>query len=198
MRVAMVSRRVHPAHGPGGLERHVFDLVKQLARRGVQVDLFTETPASRTRRLLADRALGDGISTHWVTARRLPVGTRKGTIVVDRITNYPVWSRRVAGAVREAGQARDWAVVHAHGLAGWGLARMRPQLSTPLVVTTHGLEEFRSNTRLKHWAYAPFRAGIRTVDVGNPMLSMHSCREMAGTADVAPMIEVLRSSLTGG
>jgi aspartyl aminopeptidase len=36
------------------------------------------------------------------------------------------------------------------------------------------------------------RVGIRTVDVGNPMLSMHSCREMAGSADVAPMIDVLR------
>lgn len=41
------------------------------------------------------------------------------------------------------------------------------------------------------------RAGIPTVDVGNPMLSMHSCREMAGTADVAPMIEVLRAFLRG-
>jgi len=36
------------------------------------------------------------------------------------------------------------------------------------------------------------RVGIPTVDVGNPMLSMHSCREMAGSADVEPMIEVLR------
>jgi len=35
------------------------------------------------------------------------------------------------------------------------------------------------------------RVGIPAVDVGNPMLSMHSCREMAGTADVRPMIEVL-------
>ena len=35
------------------------------------------------------------------------------------------------------------------------------------------------------------RAGIRTVDVGSPMLSMHSCREMAAVADVAPMISVL-------
>jgi aspartyl aminopeptidase len=41
------------------------------------------------------------------------------------------------------------------------------------------------------------RVGIRTVDVGNPMLSMHSCREMAGSADVQPMIDVLRLFLSG-
>ena len=33
--------------------------------------------------------------------------------------------------------------------------------------------------------------GITTVDVGNPMLSMHSIREMAAAADVEPMIRVL-------
>jgi aspartyl aminopeptidase len=42
------------------------------------------------------------------------------------------------------------------------------------------------------------RIGVRTVDVGNPMLSMHSCREMAGTADVEPMIRVLRAYLNEG
>ena len=40
------------------------------------------------------------------------------------------------------------------------------------------------------------RVGIPTVDVGNPMLSMHSCREMAGSADVAPMIDVLSRFLS--
>ncbi|HEU4412671.1 MAG TPA: M18 family aminopeptidase [Polyangiaceae bacterium] len=35
------------------------------------------------------------------------------------------------------------------------------------------------------------QAALRTVDVGNPMLSMHSCREMAAAADVAPMVRAL-------
>jgi aspartyl aminopeptidase len=41
------------------------------------------------------------------------------------------------------------------------------------------------------------RVGLRTVDVGNPMLSMHSCREMAGMADVEPMIDVLKAFFDG-
>jgi aspartyl aminopeptidase len=41
------------------------------------------------------------------------------------------------------------------------------------------------------------RSGIRTVDVGNPMLAMHSCREMAGSADVDPMIAVLHAYFDG-
>ena len=42
------------------------------------------------------------------------------------------------------------------------------------------------------------KLGIPTVDVGNPMLSMHSCREMAGTADVEPMVEVLEAFFGSG
>jgi aspartyl aminopeptidase len=41
------------------------------------------------------------------------------------------------------------------------------------------------------------RAGVRAVDVGSPMLSMHSCREMAGAGDVAPMIDVLTAFFDG-
>ncbi len=39
--------------------------------------------------------------------------------------------------------------------------------------------------------------GIRTVDIGSPMLSMHSSRELAAVADVAPMIRMLSAFLAG-
>jgi aspartyl aminopeptidase len=35
--------------------------------------------------------------------------------------------------------------------------------------------------------------GIRTVDIGNPMLSMHSIRELCAASDVAQMIAVLKA-----
>jgi aspartyl aminopeptidase len=38
--------------------------------------------------------------------------------------------------------------------------------------------------------------GIRTVDVGSPMLSMHSIREMAAASDVVAMVSVLRRFFT--
>jgi aspartyl aminopeptidase len=36
------------------------------------------------------------------------------------------------------------------------------------------------------------RVGVRTVDVGNPMLAMHSCRETAACSDALVMAGVLR------
>ncbi len=40
------------------------------------------------------------------------------------------------------------------------------------------------------------RLGIATVDVGNPLLSMHSCREQAAAADITPMIKALQAHLS--
>jgi glycosyltransferase involved in cell wall biosynthesis len=166
--IAMVTRRVHPAHGPGGLERHVFELVTHLTHAGLDVELFAEAPSDPARRELADRTLPASVRVHWIPGGWLPIGRRKGTVVLDRITNYPWWSHRVARLVieRHGPSGRSaWAVIHAHGLAGLGLARAvrHGRLTCPLVVTTQGLEEFQSTALLKRWGYAPFRTGMRAV-----------------------------------
>ena len=44
MKVAVVARSVFPLHGYGGLERHVYDLVRALADGGVEVTLITRKP----------------------------------------------------------------------------------------------------------------------------------------------------------
>lgn len=38
---------------------------------------------------------------------------------------------------------------------------------------------------------AAARQGIRTVDVGNPMLAMHACRELCAAADYSPYVDLL-------
>jgi glycosyltransferase involved in cell wall biosynthesis len=170
MRVAMVSRRVHPAHGPGGLERHVYQLVCSLAGRGVLIDLFTETPSEGQRAQALVSVAPQGVVVHWVPGRWLPIGERRGTVVLDRITNYPAWALRVARWMARLGSSTEsgvppWSIAHVHGMAGWGLARavLRSRIDVPLILTTQGFEEFRSPGAFKHLAYAPFRAAIRTV-----------------------------------
>ena len=44
LRVAVVARSVFPLHGLGGLERHVYDLVRYLADAGVETTLITRPP----------------------------------------------------------------------------------------------------------------------------------------------------------
>lgn len=158
LHVVMVSRRVHPAHGPGGMERKVFDLAQRLARSGVAVELFTETPADMERALAASAAMPDGVVLNWVPGRWLPIGDRTGTVVLDRITNYPMWARRVARWIRDSRDAPP-TVVHAHGLAAWGFVGV--DAGAPLVMSVEGLEEFEVPGGPKRWAYAPFRARMR-------------------------------------
>ncbi len=159
LRLTIITRRVHPAHGPGGLERHVHDQVVHLSRAGIDITLWAEEPRDPERRRAAERVLGPFAELRWVPPGPLPIGVRKGTVVLDRVTNYPLWARRVARTIVDPGD-----IVHVHGLAGLGAAAAKRsgRWQMPLVLTTQGMEEFRASG-LKHLAYAPFQAGMRRI-----------------------------------
>jgi glycogen(starch) synthase len=46
LRIALLARSVHLLHGVGGLERHVYDLVRHLIAQGAHITLITKPPVS--------------------------------------------------------------------------------------------------------------------------------------------------------
>lgn len=169
-KVAVISRRVAPAHGPGGLETAVREQVHELAKAGARVDLWTETPEPARQRA-AEADFEDAATLHWVAPGPLPLGGMRGTVVLDRITNYPIWARRVAKTMAPPAD-----VIHVHGLAGLGVAerRARGAQTVPLVLTAHGMEEFLGRG-LKHLMYGPFRAGMRRIGAAVDRVVVTDC-----------------------
>jgi glycogen synthase len=174
VRVAILARSVHPLHGVGGLERHVYDLLHHLARRGLTVTLITQPPATpgtlgATGDVSALFAAPPGrIALRTVPYVTFPGAGRRGTTVIDRATAYPVFgwrAGRVAAAMVRAGEVD---LVHALGASGLGyaLARRGRALPAPFVFNPQGLEEFGGThpgfARLKRLAYTPLQAAVRT------------------------------------
>lgn len=159
-RVAVVARSVFPLHGPGGLERSVFDLVRHLARAGVAVTLITRTPAGP-----ADPAAIDArITTQFVPYLTFPLANRRGTTVLDRTTAYPLFGERAGRAAWELVERGAVDLVHGFGASVLGYARRRARSRAPLVLNPQGLEEFGatdpSRARLKRAAYLPLRLAV--------------------------------------
>jgi glycosyltransferase involved in cell wall biosynthesis len=174
LRVAILARSVHPLHGVGGLERHVYDLLHHLARRGLTVTLITKPPATPgTIGSAGDvsplfAAAPGRIALRTVPYVTFPGAGRRGTTVIDRATAYPVFgwrAGRVAAAMVRAGEVD---LVHALGASGLGyaLARRGRGLPAPFVLNPQGLEEFGGThpgfARLKRLAYTPLQAAVRT------------------------------------
>jgi aspartyl aminopeptidase len=78
------------------------------------------------------------------------------------------------------------------GSAGWFTARAREVGVTPQQFVVRA--DLPCGSTIGPLTAA--RLGVQTVDVGNPLLSMHSCREQAAAADVPAMIAVLRAHLS--
>ena len=166
LRVAVLTRAVHPWHGVGGLERHTGDLVRYLAGRGVRISLVMPPPR---RDAFNDGSFGDPrVETHVVPYRTFPLAGRRGTTVLDRSTAYPFFGWRAGRLARRLVARGGVQIVHGMGASalGYAHARARDRLGTvPLVFNPHGLEEFGSTdpsrARLKRLAYRPLQTAVR-------------------------------------
>jgi len=169
LRVAVVARSVYPLHRFGGLERHVYDLVRCLLARDLQITLLTP-PAAAHRP--AD-AGADAVFRHPnFTMRPVPYTTfpfanRRGTTILDRSTAYPVFGFRAGRLAARLVAAGDIDIVHGLGASvlGYAMADLEPGTRAPLVFNPQGLEEFGatdpSRARLKRLGYWPLRAAVR-------------------------------------
>ena len=149
MKVALLSRAVFPLHGYGGLERHVAGLEKYLRLEGCDVTLYTAPPAS-----------GSGTwreHTVFVPYRMIPWPRGRGFTILDRDTNYLVWSLRAARRLLSEKRAD---IVQADGGAGFGYALLAGAKSAPLILHPHGMEEFNA-PKAKRALYLPLRSATR-------------------------------------
>jgi glycosyltransferase involved in cell wall biosynthesis len=161
LRVAITARSVFPIHGPGGLERSVYDLARYLARHDIEVTLITRTPKAGHP---AD--IHPSVELKFVPYRTFPLAGRRGTTVIDRSTAYPLFGARAGAVAADLVQRGAIDIVHGFGASVLGYARRRARRGAPLVLNPQGLEEFGatdpSRARLKRMAYLPLRRAVIT------------------------------------
>ena len=183
LRVAIVARAVFPLHGYGGLERHVYDLVRHLAAADVQVTLITRrtgTPHSHApfaplpEMWTTDhaprttdhgpRATDASVQIMTVPYRTFPFAGRRGTTIIDRSTAYPLFGERAGRLAWQLVRDGRIDIVHGLGASVLGYARRRATSTAPLVLNPQGMEEFGatdpSRARAKRAAYLPLRRAV--------------------------------------
>jgi glycosyltransferase involved in cell wall biosynthesis len=169
LRIAVLARSVYPLHRYGGLERHVYDLVRCLLARDLRITLITP-PATANR---PNDARADAVFRHSNLTMRpvsyvtFPFANRRGTTILDRSTAYPVFGLRAGRVAAQLAAAGQVDIVHGLGASvlGYATARLEPARRAPLVLNPQGLEEFGatdpSRAPAKRIAYWPLRHAVR-------------------------------------
>jgi glycogen synthase len=175
LRVAVVGRSVYALHGFGGLERHLYDLVRHHLADGWEVTLITRT-SKRPSGVAPERwvpvATHPGFTLRSVPYRTFPFAGRRGTTVLDRSTAYPLFGLRAGRVAEGLATSGRVDIVYGVGASVLGYARAH-QLGggprAPLVFNPQGLEEFGGfdgsygGRRLKAVGYGPLRGAVRIV-----------------------------------
>lgn len=140
-RVAMISLHTSPLDQPGtgdagGMNVYVLALSRQLARRGIEVDLFTRATSSALPPVVD---VHDGIRVHHVAA-----GPFEGLTKHELPAQLCVFAREVLRA--EAHHAADhYDLVHSHyWLSGQVGALARDRWGVPLVHTMHTMAKVKN------------------------------------------------------
>lgn len=172
LRLAVIARAAQPFHGYGGLERHVFDLVRHLLAADVSVTLITRTPVPVAHGFppsRADALAHPRLNVHHVTYPTFPFAGRRGTTILDRSTAYPLFGLRAGRVAAELARRGAVDAVYGLGASALGYARARrrdPRGTRPFVFNPQGLEEFGATdperAGLKRWAYLPLRLAVRS------------------------------------
>ena len=168
LRVAVLARSVYPLHQYGGLERHVFDLVRHLLASDVNVALIapprsSQRPVDRDADTLFENPR---LSYRSVPYTTFPFANRRGTTILDRSTAYPVFGLRAGRLAARLVTAGEIDSVHGLGASALGYASADCEgARAPLVFNPQGLEEFGatdpSRAPLKRLAYWPLRMAVR-------------------------------------
>ena len=171
LRVVVLGRSFYGLHGFGGLERHLYDLVRHHLADDWRVTVITRTPHDRAG---VDPARWRILSEHpactvkFVDYRTFPLAGRAGTTILDRSTAYPWFGRRAGRLAADLVAAGQADLVYGVGASVWGYAvARRAGAAAPLVFNPQGLEEFGGmdgsygGHPLKRIGYAPLRAVVR-------------------------------------
>ncbi|HJO39551.1 MAG: glycosyltransferase family 4 protein [Vicinamibacterales bacterium] len=167
LHVIVLARAVYPLHPVGGLERHVYDLVRHLLKRSVRVTVVTRPPRDGAGELPGDVETGR-LEWRFVPYWTFPFAGRRGTTILDRISAYPYFGWRAGRVAADLVRQGGVHVVHGLGASvfGYAWARRRDRLGTvPLIFNPQGLEEFGatdpSRAPLKVIAYRPLQMVVR-------------------------------------
>ena len=139
-RVAYLSYHTSPLAQPGeadagGMNVYIHELAQTMARRGVEVDVFTR----RTNPEADTVADGGGYRVHSVPA---------GPVQTMSIGSQAEWIEEYAARVTELVDGQGYDVVHSHyWQSGWAGLRVKQALGIPMANSFHTLGRIKDQTR---------------------------------------------------